>query len=200
MRKQEFIAKLRKKLSALPKRDVEERIAFYKEMIDDRIEEGLTEEEAVNAVGNVDDVAEQIINETPTKKASTNKPTPSAWKVTFLVLGSPIWLSLLVAVVAVAFALVVSLFAIVWASAVALWAVCISLIAVGVAGPIGGIVYLCLGFGTEGFVLIGGGLVSAGLAVFAYFGGLAITKTTLLLTKNCIRHIVAYGRRTHNGE
>ena len=44
MRKQEFIAVLRKKLSALPRRDAEERIAFYSEMIDDRIEEGLLEE------------------------------------------------------------------------------------------------------------------------------------------------------------
>lgn len=194
MRKQEFVSKLRKKLSALPRRDVEERIAFYSETIDDRIEEGLLEEEAVNAVGSVDEIAEQIINDTPSAKAPAVK-TAGGWKILFLILGSPIWLSLLVAVVAVAF----SLYAVVWSVVVSLWAVFVSLVAVGVAGPIGGIVYLCMGFGTTGFVTLGAGLACAGLSVFAYFGCLATTKATLLLTKTCVNQIVAYGRRTHNG-
>ncbi|MBR5538496.1 MAG: hypothetical protein IKU61_01205 [Clostridia bacterium] len=47
MNKQEFLEELRKGLSGLPKEDVRERLNFYGEIIDDRIEEGLTEEEAV---------------------------------------------------------------------------------------------------------------------------------------------------------
>lgn len=47
MNKQEFLVKLRKGLSGLPKEDIEERLTFYSEMIDDRMEEGLSEEEAV---------------------------------------------------------------------------------------------------------------------------------------------------------
>ncbi len=195
MRKQEFIAVLRKKLSVLPRRDAEERIAFYSEMIDDRIEEGLLEEEAVNAVGSVDEIAEQILKETPIKKETAEKKSAGGWKVLFLVLGSPIWLSLIVAVVAVA----VSLYAVVWAVAVSLWAVFVSLVAVGAVGPIMGIVHLCMGYGTAGFVALGAGLVCAGLAVFAYSGCLATTKATLLLTKTCGSKLVAYGRRTHNG-
>ena len=195
MRKQEFIAVLRKKLSVLPRRDAEERIAFYSEMIDDRIEEGLLEEEAVNAVGSIDEIAEQILKETPIKKETAEKKSAGGWKVLFLVLGSPIWLSLIVAVVAVA----VSLYAVVWAVAVSLWAVFVSLVAVGAVGPIMGIVHLCMGHGTAGFVALGAGLVCAGLAVFAYSGCLATTKATLLLTKTCGSKLVAYGRRTHNG-
>ncbi len=42
MTKQEFIAELRKGLSGLPKKELEERLTFYSEMIDDRMEEGLT--------------------------------------------------------------------------------------------------------------------------------------------------------------
>ena len=206
MRKQEFIAVLRKKLSALPRRDAEERIAFYSEMIDDRIEEGLLEEEAVSAVGSVDEIAEQILKETPIKKETAEKKSAGGWKVLFLVLGSPIWLSLIVAVVAVAvslyavvWAVAVSLWAVVWAVAVSLWAVFVSLVAVGAVGPIMGIVHLCMGHGTAGFVALGAGLVCAGLAVFAYSGCLATTKATLLLTKTCGSKLVAYGRRTHNG-
>ena len=46
MNKQEFLKNLRVSLSNLPQEEIEERIIFYSEMIDDRIEEGLSEEEA----------------------------------------------------------------------------------------------------------------------------------------------------------
>ena len=47
MKKQEFITKLEEKLSRLPKKEVEERLNFYSEIIEDKIEDGLTEEQAV---------------------------------------------------------------------------------------------------------------------------------------------------------
>ena len=50
MNKQEFLAQLRKQLSGLPLKDAEDRITFYSEMIDDRMEEGLSEPEAVSAI------------------------------------------------------------------------------------------------------------------------------------------------------
>ena len=39
MTKQEFLAELRRGLSGLPQNDIEERLNFYSEMIDDRMEE-----------------------------------------------------------------------------------------------------------------------------------------------------------------
>ena len=56
MLKQEFLAQLRDALCGLPQRDIDERLTFYSEMIDDRMEEGLSEEEAVAAVGSVDEI------------------------------------------------------------------------------------------------------------------------------------------------
>ena len=44
MNKIGFILELKDKLSALPKSEVEERLSFYCEMIEDRIEDGLSEE------------------------------------------------------------------------------------------------------------------------------------------------------------
>ena len=46
MLKNEFMEQLRSRLVGLPSQEVEERLGFYSEMIDDRIEDGLTEEEA----------------------------------------------------------------------------------------------------------------------------------------------------------
>ena len=68
MTKQMFLASLREGLQGLPPADVEERIAFYDEMIDDRMEEGLTEEEALAEIGTVESVIAQIAEETPLAK------------------------------------------------------------------------------------------------------------------------------------
>jgi uncharacterized membrane protein len=61
--KYEFLEKLQTKLRDLPESEVGERINFYSEMIDDRMEEGLSEEEAVAAVGTVEGIAFQISEE-----------------------------------------------------------------------------------------------------------------------------------------
>ena len=53
MTKIEFILSLSRALQGLPQSDVTERLEFYNEMIDDRIEDGLSEEEAVAAIGSV---------------------------------------------------------------------------------------------------------------------------------------------------
>ena len=53
MTKQEFLLNLRKGLLGLPPQDIEERLAFYNEMIEDRIEDGLSEEEAVAEMGRI---------------------------------------------------------------------------------------------------------------------------------------------------
>ena len=50
MCKKEFLDKLSKELAHLSKSEREERLAFYSEMIDDRIEEGLDEADAVASV------------------------------------------------------------------------------------------------------------------------------------------------------
>ena len=68
MTKKEFLDALRKRLRGMPKQDVEERLAFYSEMIDDRIEEGCTEEEAVAQLGPVEEIASQIIADIPLVK------------------------------------------------------------------------------------------------------------------------------------
>ena len=82
MRKEEFLKRLRKRLSGLPDKDTDERISFYSEIIDDRIEDGLTEEEAVAAIGTVDSVVEQIINETPIKTLVNQRIKPKRKLIT----------------------------------------------------------------------------------------------------------------------
>ena len=64
MTKQEFLYSLEKKLYAFPKEEKEERISFYSEMIDDRMQEGKSEEEAIDELGGVDKILNDILEDT----------------------------------------------------------------------------------------------------------------------------------------
>lgn len=183
MNKQEFLDKLMARLQGLPKQEVEDRISFYIEMIDDRTEDGLTEEEAVSQLGSVDEIAAQIIADIPLTKIAKEKIKPKrrlrAWEITLLVLGSPIWLSLAVAAVAV----IISLYAVLWSMVISLWAVFASIIACAPFGVIAGVIFICIGNVHTGVAMIGAGLVCAGLSIFMFFGCKATTKGILRLTK-----------------
>ena len=73
MNKQEFLGALRSRLSGLPSQEVDERLNFYSEMIDDRIEEGISEEDAIAQIGTVDGVATQIVADIPLSKIGCDK-------------------------------------------------------------------------------------------------------------------------------
>lgn len=123
MNKQQFLAALRRKLAGLPKKEVKERLAFYHEMIDDRMEEGLSEEEAVLAIGSIDELALQIASERlfASKEDGVKKSVKklSGWEIALMAIGSPIWLPLLIAALAV----IGSVYAVIWSIIVVIWVV-----------------------------------------------------------------------------
>ena len=183
MTKGEFLAQLRARLSGLPPKDAEERLIFYSEMIDDRIEEGLSEEEAVAAIGTVNEVVKQIIAETPLTKIAKERIKPvrrlKAWEIVLIALGSPIWVSLGIAVVSVIFSLYISL----WSVIVSLWAVFGSLIGCSFGFIVTGAVLSIIGNTASGVALIGAGLILAGISIFMFFGCKATTSGIIFLTK-----------------
>lgn len=183
MSKKEFLDCLRQKLVGLPKKEVEERLSFYSEMIDDRIEEGLSEKEAVSDIGQVGDIVSQIVEDIPLTKIAKERIKPKrrlkAWEIILLALGSPIWLSLGISVLAVIFSLYVSL----WAVVVSIWAVFISVAVAAPCSVLVGIVYALMGGALMGVIMIGGGIFCSGLAIFVYAGCKAATYGTLQLGK-----------------
>ena len=183
MTKLQFLLSLHDKLAGLPRDEVEERLNFYSEMIEDRMEDGLSEEEAVAAVGSVDEIAEQITADIPLIKIVKEKVKPkrkrNAWEITLLAVGSPIWVPLLIVVVAVAFSLYVSL----WSIVISLWAVFASLVVCAVAGLIMGVALSVSGNVYGGLMAVAAGFVCAGLAVFLFYGCKVATKGIALLAK-----------------
>ena len=96
MTKQEFLNQLDRGLKGLPKEEIEQRIAFYEEIINDKIEEGLSEEGAVDSLGGVDRVIDAILAEIPlsviVKRKIKPKKSLAAWEIILLAVGSPVWL------------------------------------------------------------------------------------------------------------
>ncbi len=69
MTKQEFLSELERALGKLPHTEVEQALAFYDEAISDRMEDGLSEAEAVAGLGSIEEIAAQIAAETPAHPA-----------------------------------------------------------------------------------------------------------------------------------
>ena len=186
MNREEFLADLSKRLSALPQEDIDERISFYGEMIDDRMEDGITEEEAVAGIGSVDSVARQIMSETPLSKLVKEKVKLGrnlrAWEIVLLVLGSPVWIPLTLEAVIV----VIAIYIVIWAAVVCVYAADLSM-AVGVISSVMSItLYVGSGNVVGVFFAIGMGLACAGGAILLFFANKWITKAILKLSKRIL--------------
>ena len=169
--KKEFLSRLKKKLKGLSMLETRERIGFYGEIIDDKIEEGLTEEEAVAEVGSIDDIAEEIFSEVVVDKAEPERLSP--WKIALLIIGAVVvWLPIYVSLVATLFAVCISL----WASFVAASAVGIVAVALGCVNVFK--INILVGSATVGI-----GLISAGLAILLFLSCILLTKGSIFAVK-----------------
>ena len=192
MTKIEFLLQLEKQLAGLPEADLLRTMDYYNEIIDDRAEDMGSETEAVAAMGTPEDIAAQVLSEFSLPKLVKEKIKPrrrmAAWEIVLLCVGAPIWLSLLIA----AFAVILSVYIVLWSAILSIWAVFVSLgaSALGCVGM--GVVLICVGNALTGIAMIGVGLVCAGLAIFLFFGCMAATKGTLLLTKTIVLWLKKY--------
>ncbi len=183
MTKIEFIDALKKGLQGLSQADIDRSVEFYSEMIDDRMEDGLSEEDAVKAVGTVDDAVNNILKEIPLPKIVKEKVRPkrvlSAWEIVLIILGFPLWLPLLAAFFSVILAVVVAL----WSVIVSLYAVDLSLLLAGVGCIFGSVITFIFGGMPLGLVILAAGLILGGLAVLFFLLFNFITKGFLWLHK-----------------
>ncbi len=183
MNKQDFLLELRKKLNGIPQDELEERLNFYEEMIDDRIEEGLSEEEAILELGTLDSITKQVMSEIPLIKLVKQKINPGralcAWEIILLILGSPIWIPLLVAFIAVA----LSIYVVLWCVIIMIWAVDGTILGTSIGCSISSIVIMLSGNIPFGLAMLGVGIVSVGLSILGFFGSKYATKAIIILTK-----------------
>lgn len=154
MTKDEFLSALTHRLGYLPYAEVKRTVDFYREAIDDRMEDGMTEAQAVEAVGSVDEIVREIEMNLPlstvvktrvedARERARESRDGKALKILLLILTSPLWGSLLIGGVSVVLGVMAALF------------------------------FVVLAFGIASVALIVGGLAAAVLAFVLPYPGIA---------------------------
>lgn len=165
MNKQEYLESIRSRISAMPADDVNRFMDYYSEMIDDRVEDGLSEEEAVADMGSPDAAVEQILEDMPLTKLVKGKIKPKhelkAWEVVLIVLGSPVWIPLLIT----AAVLLLTLWIVAFALLISFYAVVLSFVAAGIGGLICAIPLFIANSPYTAVLMLGAALIGIGIAI-----------------------------------
>ena len=203
MNKQEFLAKLRRGIDGLPLSDINRSLDYYSEMIDDRMENGQSEADAVASMGEVEEIVSQILSGYSSEKkesletqAHTKEKRPIKVLVAVLaILGFPVWLPLLAA----AFIILLAVYIVMYAIVAALWIVDLSFAVGGIAClPLGGAMAIT-GNGTAAPFAWGVGSILIGLSILLFFGALqttvGIAKASVAIVKGIVHIFVGKGNK-----
>lgn len=187
MKKDEFLVELRNKLKGLPQSDIDERVEFYSEMIDDRIEEGKTEEAAIDDLGGTDEVVKQILNETPIVSIVKEKIKPkrkvNGFEIALIIIGFPLWFPLLL----VAGILLAVFYILLWVLVIVTYSIELALIASSVSGAIAFLAQIFHGEFNVAPLAIS--FLSLGLAALFVIVCILATKITIKITKSVLNKI-----------
>ena len=181
MNKQEFLSALSEKLSGLPAEDIQKYADLYSESIDDRIEEGLSEEEAVADLGSLDDIAQQIIKETPLNKLMKERLNTRSglrgWQIALIIIGSPLW----IAAAAVCFSLLLTLFVLLWVAVLVVYVVFLTFCACALAMLLAAVFAMIKGNGLLALFCFGMALFCIGVSILLFFASIGTTKGVIKL-------------------
>lgn len=198
MTKHEFLEKLRSRLTQLPGDEVEKQLAYYAELIDDMMEDGILEERAVEKLGDVEKIAQTVLQETPLHKLVKSRVKPgggwTALSIVLLVLGAPVWMPIAVAL----FAVLLAVYLVIWSVVVVLFAVVLAVALSGLALIVA--IFLFPAMLPLKLFAFGAGIALAGLSILAFFGALAVVKGLLRLTVAIARGIKSLFIRKENAK
>lgn len=181
MTKQQFLDALRKGLSQLPEEEIRKQQAYYSEIIDDMVEDGMTEQEAVSRLGSVQEIYENILLDTPLPLLVKTKTRPkggwTALTFVLVILGFPVWFPIAAAL----FAVVLSVYAVIWTLVIVAFAVVLAII---LGAVMFGIFFVRLLFTSLSAALLalGFALGLAGVALLAGFIAVGCCKLIIRAT------------------
>ena len=189
MTRDEFLGRLGELLACLPAEQVEETKAFYAEAIADRMEDGMSEEEAVAAMGTPGEVAETTLDDLPAVPRAIartrRRSTTLLWVLA--IVGSPVWAPLLVAFAAVA----LSVYVCIWVLAFCVWVIAVALGAVGAAALALAAAGVTVGHVPYVLAMLGCGLAFIGAALLVGAGAWAASKQIARLSALWARKVAS---------
>ena len=167
MSKEEFLGSLNRLLKSLGKSEREKSLSYYNEIIDDYMEDGYTEEQAVEQIGNPGLIAQEILEEQQSQMKAPMSRGTKVLVAVLLVLGFPLWGSLMLA----GFCIVLSAVLLVLSAYIVIWCIPLCTGAVSVAGLIlsvvsmGGAAVIVFQNSAAGVIQLGVGMLSAGIFI-----------------------------------
>lgn len=172
MNKETFLTQLTNALSKMDPSERDRTVQYYREILEDRIEEGLSEEDAVAGMEPVEEIASRILAE---NSAPLNKKRPRR-KTALLIAASPLLLT--------AGIIILSLYIAAWSVILSLFAVTAALALCLIVGI--GCLFLLLttGYPQTALFLLGAGLFCGAI-------GIALFILVLYLSKQ-LAHGAAY--------
>lgn len=169
MSKAQFLQELTAGLQQLPPEEVARQRDYYDELLSDMVEDGMSEEEAVAKLGSVQEIIQNILQDTPLPTLVRTRLRPkngwTAAAVVVTILGAPLWVPLLLAFVLTGGCV-----------ALAIWAVIAAFFLIVFALGIAGIIVFFKGFTLFSFsaayvpLSLGSGLLLLGLALLIFLG------------------------------
>lgn len=189
MTRDEFLGRLGELLACLPADQVRETQEFYAEAIADRMEDGMGEEEAVAAMGAPGEVAEAVLDDLPAVPRAIartrRRSTTLLWVLT--IVGSPVWVPLLLAFAAVA----VTVYVCIWVLALCVWIVAVALGSAGIAELLFAACGITIGHFPYALASAGMGLGLVGVALFVGAGAWAASKQIARLSALWARKVAS---------
>lgn len=199
MRRDEFLKELARELEGLTAEQVAEAVSFHAEAIDDRIEAGMPEEEAVAAMGSPREAAAGVLDGLPpvpraiarTRRLGTVVP----WVLA--IIGSPIWIGFGLAFLGVALGVYVSI----WALALAVWALAGACLAGALVSLLLAACGVAIGHAPFVLAMAGSGLACAGAALLVGFGAWKASALIVRLSLRWVRWVLSpfIGKRPLGG-
>lgn len=202
MNKHAYLARLQDELQQrdVAASEIEAAVEFYDEAISDRMEQGADEHDAVAEMESAELAAQAIVEDIPPVRRAAMRLGATherrALATVLIVLGAPVWISLLIAGVLSALAVYVSI----WSIIASLWITVVSLAVSGIAS----IPYLVYAAGNgaaaTGMFCSGLRLVLAGVGVALVPAVMSATKGLVWLSRRFVRWITHFFVRAANGE
>lgn len=174
MTKQEFLERLGDLLACLPADQIEESKAFYAEIIDDRMEDGMSEEQAVAALGTPGAVAEEILDDLPAvpRVIAKTRRRSNALLWALVILGSPLWIVLALAFAAVA----ITVYLCIWILALCVWIIAVAFGGIGIVSLVLAVCGALIGHVPYLLTMLGAGLAMLGATLLVGAGAWAVSK------------------------
>lgn len=191
MTKSEFISILEKKLEGIPKEDIKNTIEYYNEIIMDKQDEGVSEEEVIESLGTIDEIVNFTLSEIPVSKLVKEKLNLNRklkiWEIVLLTITSIIWAPLLLVLLVV----ILSIYLCLWSGVIALGSVSVSCLASSLIS-IPGIIDIFTSDFSSGILLIAVGMMMLGFGILLGLLTIKLAKIMVVLCKKIVLKIKTY--------